>query len=94
MRAIAGFIVRLVGYALALGVTARVAQSLWVGHDLDGNIDLQSFHDIGLGVLEIAPLVLALIGFGAARQLAIFIAAFLAGVALTAPFALARFAGG
>ena len=45
-------------------------------------------------MLEIAPLVLALIGFGAARQLAIFIAAFLAGVALTAPFALARFAGG
>jgi hypothetical protein len=75
-------------------VTARIAQSFWIGHDLDTNIDLQSFHDIGLGVLEIAPLVLAPIGFGRARRVAVFIAAFLAGVALTAPFALARFGGG
>jgi MFS-type transporter involved in bile tolerance (Atg22 family) len=94
VRAIAGFLIRLVGYALVLGVTARIAQSLWIGHDLDASIDLQTFHDTGISVLVIAPLVLALIGFGVLRRVAIFVAAFLVGVAITAPFALARFAGG
>ena len=93
MRAIAGFIIRLVAYALVLGVTARVAESLWVQKYLDGTLWLQPFHDTGIGVLEVAPLVLALIGFGALRRVAIFLAAFLVGVALTAPFACARFAG-
>jgi hypothetical protein len=93
VRAIAGFIIRLVAYALVFGVTARVAESLWVQNFLDGNVDLRAFHDTGIGVLEVAPLILALIGTGALRRVAIFLAAFLVGVALTAPFACARFAG-
>jgi hypothetical protein len=91
--AIAGFIIRLVGYALVLGVTARIAESLWVQKGLDNAIEWQSFHDTGISVLVIAPLVLALCGVGAFRRVAIFVAAFLVGVALTAPFACARFAG-
>jgi hypothetical protein len=41
----------------------------------------------------VAPPALAIIGFGALRRVAIFVAAFLIGAALTAPFACARFAG-
>jgi hypothetical protein len=93
VRAIAGFIIRLVAYALVFGVTARIAESLWVQNFLDGNVDLRPFHDTGIAVLEIAPLVLALIGVGALRRVAIFLAAFLVGVALTAPLACARFGG-
>jgi len=93
VRAVAGFLVRLVAYALALGLAARVASALWVQYGLDGSIDLQPFHDVGVEVLLIAPLPLALFGVGPLRQAALFIAAFLIGVALTAPFAAARFAG-
>jgi hypothetical protein len=93
VRALAGFLVRLVGYALALGIVARIAAALWVHFGLDGSIELQPFHDVGVEVLLIAPLPLALLGFGAFRQTALFIAAFLIGAALTAPFAAARFTG-
>ena len=93
MRALAGFLVRLVGYALALGIVARIAGALWVHYGLDGSIELQAFHDIGIEVLLIAPLPLALLGFGTFRRAAFFIAAFLIGAALTAPFAAARFTG-
>jgi hypothetical protein len=93
VRAFAGFIVRLVGYALVLGIVARIAAALWVHLGLDGSIELQPFHDIGVEVLIVAPLVLALFGFGALRQVAVFVAAFLIGAALIAPFACARFAG-
>jgi len=93
MRALAGFFVRLVGYALALGLTARIAGALWVQYGLDGSIALQPFHDLGVEVLVIAPLPLALLGFGAFRRAAFFVAAFLIGAALTAPFAAARFSG-
>jgi hypothetical protein len=93
VRAIAGFLVRLVGYALVLGVVARIAAALWVQFGLDGSIALQPFHDLGVEVLVIAPLGLALFGFGVLRGPALFIAAFLIGAALTAPFACARFAG-
>jgi MFS-type transporter involved in bile tolerance (Atg22 family) len=93
VRAVAGFIIRLVAYALVLGVTARVAESLWVQNYLDSNVDLRPFHDTGISILEIAPLVLAIVGTGALRRVAIFLAAFLVGVALTAPFACARFGG-
>jgi hypothetical protein len=91
--ALAGFLVRLVGYALAFGIVARVASAWWVQYGLDGSIDLQPFHDLGVEVLVIAPLPLALFGFGALRQVALFIAALLIGAALSAPFAAARFAG-
>jgi hypothetical protein len=93
VRAIAGFIVRLVAYALVLGVVDRVADALWVHYGLDGSIALQPFHDFGVEVLYIAPLPLALLGFGALRQPMLFIAAFLVGVALTAPWATAHFSG-
>jgi hypothetical protein len=93
VRAFAGFLVRLVGYALALGIAARIASALWVQYGLDGVFDLQQFHDLGVQILLVAPLPLALFGFGVLRQVAIFIAAVLIGAALTAPFAAARFAG-
>jgi hypothetical protein len=93
VRAFAGFLIRLVAYALVLGVVARIAAALWVQFGLDGSIELQPFHDIGVEVLLIAPLPLALFGIGALRGAALFITAFLAGVALTAPFAIARFTG-
>ena len=93
MRAIAGFLIRLVAYALVLGAVARIAGALWVQNGLDGSIDLQPFHDLGVEVMLIAPLPLALLGVGPLRQAAFFIAAFLVGVALTAPVAAARFTG-
>ena len=93
MRAFAGFLVRLVGYALALGIAARIASALWVQYGLDGSSELQPFHDLGFQILVIAPLPLALFGFGPLRRFALFIAALLIGAALTAPFAAARFAG-
>jgi hypothetical protein len=93
MRAIAGFIIRLIGYALVLGAVDRIADALWIQYGLDGSIALQPFHDLGVEVIYIAPLPLALIGFGALRQAALFIAAFLVGVALTAPWATAHFSG-
>jgi uncharacterized membrane protein YvlD (DUF360 family) len=93
MRALAGFLIRLVAYAVALGVVSRIAEYLWVQRGLDGSIALQPLHDAGITTLVIAPVVLAVIGFGRLRPVAIFLATFLIGAALTAPFALARFAG-
>jgi uncharacterized membrane protein YvlD (DUF360 family) len=93
MRALAGFLIRLVAYAVALGVVSRIAEYLWVQRGLDGSITLQPLHDAGITTLVIAPIVLAIVGFGRLRPVAIFLATFLIGAALTAPFALARFAG-
>ena len=93
MRAVAAFLIRLVGYAFVLGVTARVAESLWVARGLDGSLTLAAIHDQGFQVLLFAPALLALFGIGFLRPVAIFVAAALCGAALTAPFALARFAG-
>jgi hypothetical protein len=89
-----GFIVRLIGYALLLGMAERIASTLWTRYGLDGFAALQPLHDNGIAVLLIAPLVLALIGVGSARLVALFVAFCLAGAALTAPFVLARVAGG
>jgi hypothetical protein len=94
MRAFAGFLIRLVAYAVVLGIVSRLAEALWVQHGLDGSIELQQLHDNGTLALTIAPLVLAVIGFGPLLRAAIFIAALLAGAALTAPFALSRFVTG
>jgi hypothetical protein len=93
VRAFAGFVVRLVLYALVLGITARVAEALWVQQGLDSAAELQAFHDLGIRVFVIAPFVCALIGTPPLRRVAIFLAAALVGIALTAPFACARFAG-
>lgn len=88
-----GFVIRLIGYAVLLGVTSRVAEALWLRDGLDGVRRLQHFHDLGLTGLLIAPVVLALFGFGRLRDVAVFCGFFLAGAALTAPFVCARVAG-
>lgn len=88
------FIVRLVGYALLLGVTSRFAQTLWLNDGLDSVRRLQHFHDVGITGLLVAPLVLALVGsIAPLRSLAVFAGFFLTGAALTAPFVCARVAG-
>jgi hypothetical protein len=87
------FILRLVGYALLLGLSAYAFQTLWTNDGLDALARLHSFHDKTILALRVAPLVLALIGFGPLRPLAIFVGFFLAGAALTAPFVVARVAG-
>ena len=87
------FVIRLVGYALLLGVTSRVMQTLWTGYGLDTVRRLQHFHDLTITGLLVAPVVLALIGFGRLQAIAVFCGFFLAGAALTAPFVCARVAG-
>ena len=89
-----GFVVRLVGYALLLGVSSRVAQTLWSNDGLDGIAALQPLHDAGVIALAAAPIVLALIGIGRLRPFAVFAGFALAGAAVTAPFVFARVAGG
>ena len=89
----AGFIVRLIGYVALFGIVTRVALAWWSQFGLDGVDTLQHFHDVGIGTLLIAPVVLALIGFGRLRSFAVFVGFFLAGAALTAPFVCARVAG-
>lgn len=90
----AGFIVRLIGYALLLGIASRIAQTSWSSAGLDAVGALMSFHDKGVTALLVAPLVLALIGsVPVLRSLAVFAGAFLAGAAITAPFVCARVAG-
>ena len=88
----AGFIVRLVGFALLLGLTAYVFQTWWSGDGLDAVGALRSFHDKTILGLRVAPLVLALGGVGRLRSVAVFLAFVLAGAALTAPFVCARLA--
>ena len=93
MRALGRFIIRLVAYAFVLGVVSRIAEWLWVAQGLDGSTLLQPLHDNAITTLLIAPLVLAIFGIGFLRPIAIFIAAFLCGAVLTAPFALVRLIG-
>jgi hypothetical protein len=93
VNAVAAFIVRLAGYAILLGVSARLAQWLWDARGLDAVAVLQAPHDTAVAVLALAPIVLALVGLGALRPVATFVVWFLVGAALTAPFALARLAG-
>ncbi|HEY4439716.1 MAG TPA: hypothetical protein VGN14_04640 [Candidatus Elarobacter sp.] len=88
-----GFIVRLVGYALLLGIASRIAQTLWSQNGLDGIAQLQPFHDAGVIALIAAPIVFALCGWGRLRLLCVFLAWALAGAAVTAPFVVARLAG-
>lgn len=92
MSAIIAFIVRLVGYALLIGVPERIAQYFWERAGLDRVAVLQGPHDTGTLVLLIAPFVIAVFGYGPLRRVAMFIALYLAGAALTAPFAFARLA--
>jgi hypothetical protein len=89
----ANFIIRLVCYALLFGVTAYLFQTWWAGDGLDAVGALRSFHDKTILGLRVAPLVLALVGIGRLRSIAIFLAFLLAGAALTAPFVCSRLAG-
>ena len=89
----ANFIIRLVCYALLFGVCAYLFQTWWSGDGLDAIGALRSFHDKTVLGLRVAPLVLALIGIGRLRSIAVFLAFLLAGAALTAPFVCARVAG-
>lgn len=87
------FIIRLVGYALLLGVASRIAQTLWTQNGLDGVASLQPVHDTGVTALLIAPIVLALLGVGVLRGACVFLGCALAGAAITAPFVLTRVVG-
>ena len=89
----ASFIIRLVFFALLLGACAYLFQTWWSGDGLDAVARLRSFHDKAILGLRVAPLVLALIGIGRLRSVAVFLAFLLAGAALTAPFVCARVAG-
>ena len=88
----ANFILRLVGYAVLLLGSAYVFQTWWSADGLDAVGALRSFHDKTLIGLRAAPLLLALIGIGRLRSIAVFVAFLLAGAALTAPFVCARLA--
>jgi fermentation-respiration switch protein FrsA (DUF1100 family) len=90
---IANFIIRLVVYALLLGLTAWEFGALWSSNGLDAVGALRSFHDKATLALRVAPLVLALGGVGSLRQVAVFLAFYLVGAALTAPLVCARIAG-
>ena len=87
------FIIRLVGYALLLGIASWVARALWSANGLDGIASLQHVHDAGVAVLLVAPVVLALLGFGALRGICVFAGCAIAGAAITAPFVIARVVG-
>jgi hypothetical protein len=91
---IINFIIRLVGYALLLGLSSRIAQTLWSNYGLDGNAALQPFHDAGVTLLLVAPVVLALLGVGILRGVCVFVGCALAGAAISAPFVIARVTGG
>jgi hypothetical protein len=87
---VANFILRLVCYALLFGLTAYLFQTWWSGDGLDAVGALRSFHDKTVLGLRIAPLVLALVGVGRLRDVAVFVAFVLAAAALTAPYVCAR----
>ena len=87
------FVIRLVGYALLLGVASRIAQTLWSANGLDGIAALQQFHDTGTTLMLVAPVVLALLGVGVLRGACVFAGCALAGAAISAPFVIARVAG-
>jgi hypothetical protein len=90
MGTVIAFVIRLVGYALLIGVPYRIAEYFWERASLDQVDVLRAPHDLAVAILLIAPIVIAFFGFGRLRQTAVFIALYLAGAALTAPFAFAR----
>jgi hypothetical protein len=92
MGSLIGFVVRLVGYALLIGIPVRFAEYLWERAGLDQVSALRAPHDLAITIATYAPVVLALFGFGALRRPAIFVAGYIVGVALTASFAFARLA--
>jgi hypothetical protein len=92
LGAVISYIVRVVGYALALGIPVRIGEYFWERAALDQVDVLRAPHDTAMTIVIVTPFVLALFGFGVFRRPAVFLAMYLAGAALTAPFALARLA--
>ena len=92
MGTIIAFIVRLVGYGLVIGIPARIAEYAWERLGLDRVAMLQAPHDQAILIASIATVGVSLVGFGPLRRIAIFIAFYIAGALLTAPFAFARLA--
>jgi len=92
MGAIIGYIMRLVGYALLVGIPARLAQWFWEQRNLDAVDALQTLHSAAVFAVAFTPFVLAFFGFGRLRSAAVFIALALDGAVVTAPFALSRLA--
>jgi hypothetical protein len=89
----ANFIVRIFCYAVLFGIASRLGQFEWTANGLDTYAQLSPLHDLGVTTLAIAPLVLALVGFGRLRGICVFAGCFIAGAAITAPLAIARVAG-
>jgi hypothetical protein len=92
MGIVVAYVVRLVGYALLIGIPVRIAEYFWERASLDLVDALHLPHDVATVTATIAPFLLAFFGFGALRNAAVFVAMYIAGAALTAPFALARLA--
>jgi hypothetical protein len=92
MGVIIAFIIRIVGYGLLVGAPARIAQYFWERKGLDHVDVLRAPHDQAVIALFAVTILISLFGYGRLRQPAIFIAFYLAGAALTAPFAFARLA--
>jgi hypothetical protein len=92
MGGVIAYVIRLVGYALLIGIPVRIAEYFWERGALDQVDALNSLHDVASLTATIAPFILAFFGYGALRNAAVFIALYIAGAALTAPFALARLA--
>jgi len=88
----AAFIVHFLLYAITLGIAYAIANGVWIQDGLDLNANLAGYHSLAVTCLAIAPFVLALVAM-VARPLAVFVLFYLVGAVLTAPFALARFAG-
>jgi len=89
----ANFIVRIFCYGVLLGIASRLGQFEWTANGLDTYAQLTALHDAGVIALVIAPLALALFGFGRLHGLCVFAGCFIAGAAITAPLAIARVAG-
>ena len=88
----AAFLLRFLLYAAVMGVAYQIAQTFWLRNGLDGIGALDGLHALGVGILMLAPIVLALVAL-VARPLAIFVLFYLVGAMLTAPFALAKYSG-
>jgi hypothetical protein len=89
----ANFIVRIFCYGVLIGIASRLGQLEWTANGLDAYVQLVPLHDAAVPALIVAPIALALVGFGRLHGLCVFAGCFIAGAAITAPFAIARVAG-
>ena len=98
MSGCAGFIVRYLAFVAVIGAAAWVAGQEWTAYGLEAIVPAEGDPRAGaiaLGrvlfyaVLLIGP-ILAAIFEGAIRRAGVFVASFLSGVMVTAPFALMR----